>query len=107
MRARLYTVTERRPDHTELCGSVPGGQAEYLRVPMAHFGPVKVPNEHPDERSLYLSDIIPTAWQAVEYASIPKGGSVAVFGLGPVGQFCAYRALPRRRDGHRSRPRRT
>ena len=74
--------------YTKLYGAVPGGQAEYLRVPMAHFGPVKVPNEHPDERFLYLSDILPTAWQAVEFASIPKGGSVAVFGLGPVGQFC-------------------
>ncbi|MBO0819851.1 MAG: glutathione-dependent formaldehyde dehydrogenase [Nocardiopsaceae bacterium] len=73
--------------YTKLYGQVPGGQAEYLRVPMAHFGPVKVPEGPPDERFLYLSDILPTAWQAVEYASVPPGGSVAVFGLGPVGQF--------------------
>jgi threonine dehydrogenase-like Zn-dependent dehydrogenase len=74
--------------YTKLYGAVPGGQAEYLRVPQAHFGPIKLPEGHPDERFLYLSDILPTAWQAVQYASIPKGGSVAVFGLGPVGQFC-------------------
>ena len=74
--------------YTKLYGQVPGGQAEYLRVPMAQFGPVKVPQGPPDERFLYLSDILPTAWQAVEYANIPPGGSVTVFGLGPVGQFC-------------------
>lgn len=74
--------------YTELYGEVPGGQAEYLRVPQAHFGPIKVPEHHDDERFLYLSDILPTAWQAVEFADIPKGGSVGVFGLGPVGQFC-------------------
>jgi threonine dehydrogenase-like Zn-dependent dehydrogenase len=75
--------------YTRLYGSVPGGQAEYLRVPQAHFGPIKVSHEHPDERFLFMSDILPTAWQAVEYADIPEGGTVAVFGLGPVGQFCA------------------
>ena len=75
--------------YTELYGSVPGGQAEFLRVPQAHFGPIPVPAEHPDERFLYLSDVLPTAWQAVEYADVPAGGSVAVFGLGPAGQFCA------------------
>jgi threonine dehydrogenase-like Zn-dependent dehydrogenase len=75
--------------YTKLYGHVPGGQAEYLRVPHADFGPIKVPSEHPDERFLYLSDILPTSWQAVEYAEIPKGGTVTVYGLGPVGQFCA------------------
>ena len=76
--------------YTKLYGDVPGGQAEYLRVPQAHFGPVKVPgNGAPDERYLFLSDVLPTAWQAVEYAAIPEGGSVAVFGLGPIGQMCA------------------
>ena len=74
--------------YTKLYGSVPGGQAEYLRVPMADFGPIKVPEGPPDDRFLYLSDIVPTAWQAVEYANVPEGGSIAVFGLGPVGQFC-------------------
>ncbi len=75
--------------YTRLYGQVPGGQAEYLRVPQAQFGPIKVPEDGPDERYLYLSDVLPTAWQAVEYAAIPEGGSVAVFGLGPIGQMCA------------------
>lgn len=74
--------------YTKMYGHVPGGQAEYLRVPQAQFGPIKVPDEPPDERFAYLSDILPTAWQAVAYADVPKGGSVAVYGLGPVGQFC-------------------
>ena len=72
---------------SELYGSVPGGQAEYLRVPHADYGPVKVGSELPDERYLFLSDILPTAWQGVEYADVPAGGTLAVFGLGPVGQF--------------------
>lgn len=75
--------------YSELYGSVPGGQAEYLRVPHADYGPVKVGSELPDERYLYLSDILPTAWQAVQYADVPDGGTLAVFGLGPVGQFAA------------------
>jgi threonine dehydrogenase-like Zn-dependent dehydrogenase len=75
--------------YTRLYGHVPGGQAEYLRVPQAHFGPIKVPEGPPDERFLYLSDVLPTAWQAVEYASIPQGGSVTVLGLGPVGQMAS------------------
>lgn len=75
--------------YTKLYGSVPGGQAEYLRVPQAHFGPIVVPEGPPDERFLYLSDVLPTAWQAVEWADIPEGGSVAVLGLGPIGQMSA------------------
>ncbi|MEV5766682.1 zinc-dependent alcohol dehydrogenase [Micromonospora sp. NPDC052213] len=75
--------------YTSLYGSVPGGQAEYLRVPHAQFGPIQVPETGPDERWLYLSDVLPTAWQAVTYADTPRGGTLAVFGLGPVGQFCA------------------
>lgn len=82
--------------YTKLYGQVPGGQAEYLRVPQAHFGPIKVPdNGVADERYLFLSDVLPTAWQAVDYASIPDGGSVAVFGLGPIGQMSARIALHR------------
>lgn len=73
--------------YTELYGRVPGGQAEYLRVPHADFGPIKVPDGPADERFVYLSDVIPTAWQAVEYAELPEGGSVGVFGLGPIGQM--------------------
>jgi threonine dehydrogenase-like Zn-dependent dehydrogenase len=74
--------------YTKLYGQVPGGQAEYLRVPMAHFGPIKVPDGPPDERFLFLSDVLPTAWQAVQYADVPDGGSLAVYGLGPIGQMC-------------------
>jgi threonine dehydrogenase-like Zn-dependent dehydrogenase len=74
--------------YTELYGHVDGGQAELLRVPQAQFGPIKVPEGPPDDRFVYLSDILPTAWQAVRYADVPPGGSVAVYGLGPVGQFC-------------------
>jgi threonine dehydrogenase-like Zn-dependent dehydrogenase len=81
--------------YTKLYGHVPGGQAEYLRVPQAQFGPIKVPEGPPDERFVYLSDVLPTAWQAVEYAAIPEGGTVAVFGLGPIGQMCCRIALRR------------
>jgi threonine dehydrogenase-like Zn-dependent dehydrogenase len=73
--------------YTKLYGQVPGGQAEYLRVPQAQYGPIVVPTGPPDERFVYLSDVLPTAWQAVKYAGIPAGGSVAVFGLGPIGQM--------------------
>jgi threonine dehydrogenase-like Zn-dependent dehydrogenase len=73
--------------YTKLYGQVAGGQAEYLRVPQAQYGPIKVPEGPPDERFLYLSDVIPTAWQAVRYADVPKGGTLAVYGLGPVGLF--------------------
>ena len=75
--------------YTSLYGSVPGGQAEYLRVPQAHFGPIKVPDGYDDERFLYLSDILPTAWQAVAFADVDKDGTLAVLGLGPVGQLAA------------------
>ena len=81
--------------YTSLYGSVPGGQAEYLRVPQAQFGPIVVPDGTPDERFLFLSDILPTAWQAVAYADIADGDTVAVFGLGPVGQFAARIAKQR------------
>jgi threonine dehydrogenase-like Zn-dependent dehydrogenase len=75
--------------YTSLYGSVPGGQAQYLRVPQAQFGPIKVPDGAPDEQYLYLSDILPTAYQAVAYADVPDGGTLAVLGLGPVGQMAA------------------
>ena len=74
--------------YTKLYGQVPGGQAEYLRVPQAHYGPVKVPEGPPDDRFVYLSDVLPTAWQAVEYADIPDGETVLVLGLGPIGEMC-------------------
>ncbi|HEX4668539.1 MAG TPA: zinc-dependent alcohol dehydrogenase [Solirubrobacterales bacterium] len=73
--------------YTKLYGEVPGGQAEYLRVPQAQFGPIKVPEGPADERFLFLSDVLPTAWQAVAYADVPKGGSLVVLGLGPIGDM--------------------
>ena len=79
--------------YTKLYGQVPGGQAEFLRVPQAQFGPIGVPEGPPDDRFVYLSDILPTAWQAARYADIPEGGTVAVYGLGPVGQFATRAAL--------------
>ncbi|MFY0409363.1 zinc-dependent alcohol dehydrogenase [Solicola sp. PLA-1-18] len=79
--------------YTALYGSVPGGQAEYLRVPQAQFGPIKVPEGVSDERFLYLSDVLPTAWQAFAWAEVPEGGTVAVLGLGPIGQMTARIAL--------------
>jgi len=75
--------------YSKLYGHVPGGQAEYLRVPHADYGPIKVGTELSDEHYLFLSDILPTAWQAVKYAHMPDEGVLAVVGLGPVGQFCA------------------
>jgi threonine dehydrogenase-like Zn-dependent dehydrogenase len=74
--------------YTKLYGQVPGGQAEYLRVPQAHYGPIKVPDGPPDDRFVYLSDVLPTAWQAVEYANVPEGETVLVLGLGPIGEMC-------------------
>ena len=81
--------------YTRLYGQVPGGQAEYLRVPQAHAGPIKVPHGPPDDRFVLLSDVLPTAWQAVEYADVPPGGSLAVLGLGPIGDMSARIALHR------------
>jgi threonine dehydrogenase-like Zn-dependent dehydrogenase len=79
--------------YTSLYGAVPGGQAEYLRVPQAQFGPIQVPEGVSDERYLYLSDILPTAWQAFEFAEVNEGDTLAVFGLGPVGQLTTRIAL--------------
>src|SRR4051812_43341528 len=84
--------------YTKLYGAVPGGQAELLRVPFGNTLPIKVPDGPPDERFVYLSDVLPTAWQAVDYAAIPPGGSVVVLGLGPIGDMTARIAMHR---GHR------
>jgi threonine dehydrogenase-like Zn-dependent dehydrogenase len=81
--------------YTKLYGQVPGGQAEYLRVRHADYGPIPVPEGASDERFIYLSDVLPTAWQAVEYAAVPEGGSLAVLGLGPIGEMCCRIALAR------------
>jgi threonine dehydrogenase-like Zn-dependent dehydrogenase len=84
--------------YTKMYGEVPGGQAEYLRVPFANYLPIKVPDGPPDDRFVFLSDVLPTAWQSVEYAGVPDGGSVAVLGLGPIGDMAARVADHR---GHR------
>ena len=75
--------------YTRLYGGVPGGQAELLRVPLAHYGPIKVPEGVPDERLVLLADVLPTAWQAVAYADVRPGSAVGVWGLGPIGQMAA------------------
>lgn len=84
--------------YSKLYGQVPGGQAELLRVPFADFLPVPVPEGPPDERFLYLSDVLPTAWQGVEYAAVPDGGTLLVLGAGPIGDMAARIAMHR---GHR------
>jgi threonine dehydrogenase-like Zn-dependent dehydrogenase len=81
--------------YSKLYGQVPGGQAEYLRVPHGGFGAVKVPHGPPDDRFLFLSDVLPTAWQAVEYADVPEGGTLLVLGAGPIGDMSARIALHR------------
>ncbi|HSJ22352.1 MAG TPA: zinc-dependent alcohol dehydrogenase [Nocardioidaceae bacterium] len=81
--------------YSKLYGQVPGGQAEYLRVPFGNFLPIKVPEGPADERFLFLSDVLPTAWQAVEYAAVPDGGTLLVIGLGPIGDMAARIGLHR------------
>jgi len=73
--------------YTKLYGEVPGGQAELLRVPFGNTLPIKVPDGPADDRFVFLSDVLPTAWQGVEYAAVPDGGSVVVLGLGPIGDM--------------------
>jgi threonine dehydrogenase-like Zn-dependent dehydrogenase len=73
--------------YSHLTGGFAGGQAEYLRVPFADVGPLKVPNELSDEQVLFLSDVFPTGYMAAENAGIEEGDTVAVWGCGPVGQF--------------------
>jgi threonine dehydrogenase-like Zn-dependent dehydrogenase len=74
--------------YTKLYGQVPGGQAEYLRVPFGNTLPIKVPEGPSDDRFVYLSDVLPTSWQAVQYAATPPGGTLLVLGLGPIGDMC-------------------
>jgi threonine dehydrogenase-like Zn-dependent dehydrogenase len=106
---KLYSQCERTQNHehgtgasffgySKLYGHVPGGQAEYLRVPFANFLPIKVPEGPADDRFLFLSDVLPTAWQAVEYADVPDGGTLMVLGAGPIGDMTARIAAHR---GHR------
>jgi threonine dehydrogenase-like Zn-dependent dehydrogenase len=78
--------------YTHLYGGVPGGQAEYVRVPYADVGPIRVPDGVPDEHVLFLSDILPTGWQAAKYADVGPGAWIAIFGAGPVGLMAAESA---------------
>jgi len=100
---KLYSQCEKTQSHehgtgaaffgySKLYGHVPGGQAEYLRVPFADFLPVKVPHGPADDRFLFLSDVLPTAWQAVQYADVPEGGTLLVLGAGPIGDMAARMA---------------
>lgn len=82
--------------YSKLYGEVAGGQAEYLRVPQAQYTHIKVPDDGPDERYVYLSDVLPTAWQAVEYAEVPDGGTLVVLGLGPIGSMACRIAAHRK-----------
>jgi threonine dehydrogenase-like Zn-dependent dehydrogenase len=84
--------------YSKLYGQVPGGQAELMRVPFADFLPVKVPEGPIDDRFVFLSDVLPTAWQGVEYAAVPEGGTLLVLGAGPIGDMAARIAMHR---GHR------
>ncbi|MDQ4051332.1 MAG: glutathione-dependent formaldehyde dehydrogenase [Actinomycetota bacterium] len=81
--------------YSKLYGQVPGGQAELLRVPFADTLPIKVPHGRADDRFLFLSDVLPTAWQAVEYADVPQGGTLLVMGVGPIGDMACRIALHR------------
>ena len=81
--------------YTKLYGQIPGGHAELLRVPFGNTLPIKVPEGPPDDRYVFLSDVLPTAWQAVEYAAVPDGGSLVVLGLGPIGDMCTRIATHR------------
>lgn len=78
---------------SKLYGQVTGGQAEYLRVQFADFLPVKVPEGPSDDRFVYLSDVLPTAWQGVQYADVPDGGTLLVLGAGPIGDMAARIAM--------------
>lgn len=78
--------------YSHMLGGFPGGQAEYLRVPFADVGPLKIESDLPDEKVLFLSDIFPTGYMAAENAEIEKGDTVAVWGCGPVAQFAIQSA---------------
>ena len=76
-----------------MTGGYAGGQAEYVSVPFSDVGPIVIPDGVPDDKVLFLSDILPTGWQAAEYAQIEPGDTVAVWGCGPVGLFAVQSAF--------------
>ena len=79
--------------YSHMTGGYAGGQAEYVRVPFSDVGPIVIPDGVEDEKVLFLSDILPTGWQAAEYAEIEPGDTVAVWGCGPVGLFAVQSAF--------------
>ncbi|HJS86063.1 MAG TPA: zinc-dependent alcohol dehydrogenase [Acetobacteraceae bacterium] len=79
--------------YSHLLGGYSGGQAEYLRVPYADVGPIKVPSSLTDEQVLFLSDIFPTGYMAADFCDIQKGDTIAIWGCGPVGQFAIRSAF--------------
>lgn len=85
--------------YSKLYGQMPGGQAEYLRVPFGDRLPMKVPAGPPDDRFLYLSDVMPTAWQGLQYANADPGSTILILGAGPIGDMAARMAM---HEGHRA-----
>lgn len=79
--------------YSHMMGGYAGGQAQYVRVPFANVGPLKIESDLPDEKVLFLSDIFPTGYMAAENAQIQEGDTVAVWGAGPVGQFAISSAF--------------
>ncbi|GHD04357.1 zinc-dependent alcohol dehydrogenase [Novosphingobium pokkalii] len=79
--------------YSHMTGGYAGGQAEYVRVPFSDVGPIVIPDGIDDDKVLFLSDILPTGWQAAEFAQIEPGDTVAVWGCGPVGLFCVQSAF--------------
>ena len=79
--------------YSHMMGGYAGGQAQYVRVPFANVGPLKIESDLPDEKVLFLSDIFPTGYMAAENAQIQPGDTVAVWGCGPVGQFAIASAF--------------
>jgi threonine dehydrogenase-like Zn-dependent dehydrogenase len=79
--------------YSHMMGGFAGGQAEYVRVPFADVGPIKIPDSLEDEKVIFLSDIFPTGYQAAENCNIQEGDTVAIWGAGPVGQFAIKSAL--------------
>jgi threonine dehydrogenase-like Zn-dependent dehydrogenase len=79
--------------YSHMTGGYSGGQAEYVRVPYSDVGPIVIPDGIDDDKVLFLSDILPTGWQAAEYAQIEPGDTVAVWGCGPVGLFAVQSAF--------------
>ena len=79
--------------YSHMMGGYAGGQAQYVRVPFANVGPLKIESDLPDEKVLFLSDIFPTGYMAAENAQIHEGDTVAIWGAGPVGQFATASAF--------------